>query len=482
MPKTEAIIQDYINTIIYELCNTDSVVSEYEYSATDNDETLSYKITQIELFINKQLDLIPYTDELVLAAFLVRNECKRKMWKRTPNLDTWTRCYKVINIFFHVANKHSSQKKKILTGHERDYIRLIISGILTILYNVQNYNGNFYDNTAVEKFFSRLQDVSKMKRDLHSYTISSLSIHQCLKLTGLSLESIRKNALKNFESDFITQHDLEIRSDWNEIVYNYSLPDPPEVLRIPKTVFERLESNLKKFLLNFDVNICKSPIDSEAEFAFLYKYNDYYYIGLSVMNTSQAMIEDFISWGQYPELLKYYFNRSTNTSILQSYNRLLTFKIADLLITNGYVLPSEKKNKTQVPMIEIQRYSNNKTKCRELGDIDLAFYSPFTKTLYIIEFKNYQMMISRLKDLSSEISKFEREETSRKVIARKSYVSECIDEFISTVFRDESLDVCQVKSIVLSTKPCFYFFLNDSIEYAYYDWIDFERIIRQQEL
>lgn len=252
------------------------------------------------------------------------------------------------------------------------YRAIILKNIEYDLIDDQYNNCNFYDNTAVEKFFSRLQDVSKMKRDLHSYKISSLSIHQCLKLTDLSLESIRKNALKNFESDFITQHDLEIRSDWNEIVYNYSLPDPPEVLRIPKTIFERLAPNLKKFLLNFDVNICKSPLDSEAEFAFFYKYNDYYYIGLSVMNTSQAMIEDFISWGQYPELLKYYFNRSTNTSILQSYNRLLTFKIADLLITNGYVLPSEKKNKTQVPMIEIQRYSNNKTKCRELGDIDLS--------------------------------------------------------------------------------------------------------------
>lgn len=482
MPKTEEIIQDYINNIICELCNTDSGISEYEYSATDDEGAFSYKSTQIERFINEQLDLIPYIDELILAAFLVRNECKRLMWERKHELDIWTQRYKVINIFFHMANKHSTQNKKILTSHERDYIKLIISGILTILHNVQNYNDHFYDNTAVEKFFSRLQAVSIMERDLNSYTISNLSIHKYLKLTDLSLESTRKKALEEYESDFITLHELTNRSDWKCIVTNYSLPDPPKVLRIPKNVFERLESKLKRFLLNFDVNICKSTTDSEAELAFLYKYNDYYYIGLSVMYSSQAIIEDFISWGQYPELLKYYFKRSTSANILQDYNRLLTFKIADLLLTNGYVLPSEKKNNTRVPRVEIGRYSNNNTRCRELGDVDLAFYSPFTKTLYIIEFKNYQMMISRRNDLSSEIAKVESKETIRKVIARKSYISERLDEFISIVFKGESLDVCEVKSIILSTKPCFYFFLNTSTEYDYYDWIDFEKVISQQKL
>lgn len=69
------------------------------------------------------------------------------------------------------------------------------------------------------------------------------------------------------------------------------------------------------------------------------------------------------------------------------YNRLMTYKIADLLLANGYILPMESVNGLLVPRIEISNYVTGKEMKNKLGDIDILVYSEYSKILYLIEFK-----------------------------------------------------------------------------------------------
>lgn len=123
-----------------------------------------------------------------------------------------------------------------------------------------------------------------------------------------------------------------------------------------------------------------------------------------------------MTWGQYENVIKYFFGTAINQKILRDYNILMTYKVVDLLISNEYIVPMNNWRGALIPRIEISNYVEDKKRRSELGDIDILFYSENTQILYLIEYKNYQMLVSRLGDLGADISKVERENTSEKVV------------------------------------------------------------------
>lgn len=91
------------------------------------------------------------------------------------------------------------------------------------------------------------------------------------------------------------------------------------------------------------------------------------------------------------------------------------------------------------------------------------------------------MMVNREGDLSSEISKVEREDTPQKVSDRRNYVIKNIKHCCSVLFETEH-EIKETKSIILTTKPCYYFFLNQSDEYDYMEWVEFEEKVSEKVL
>ena len=134
-----------------------------------------------------------------------------------------------------------------------------------------------------------------------------------------------------------------------------------------------------------------------------------------------------------------------------------------------------------VPRIEISNYVIDKEMKNRLGDIDLIVYSEYSKNLYLIEFKNYQMMISRERDLSAEVSKVSREKTPERVMERYKYICHNIEICKEILFK-KRFEISGVKSIILTTKPCYYFFLNKAETYEYLDWVEFENNVIEKKL
>ena len=90
-------------------------------------------------------------------------------------------------------------------------------------------------------------------------------------------------------------------------------------------------------------------------------------------------------------------------------------------------------------------------------------------------------MISREGDLSSEISKVEREKTPEKVERRHNYVYQNIETCEDILFK-KRFEISNVKSIVLCTKPCYYYFVKKNRMYEYLDWVEFEGKVKNREL
>ena len=91
------------------------------------------------------------------------------------------------------------------------------------------------------------------------------------------------------------------------------------------------------------------------------------------------------------------------------------------------------------------------------------------------------MLVSRLGDLGADISKVERENTSEKVKKRQQYISENVEKCVEMLF-GKKYNIKDIKSIILTTKPCWHFYVNKSKDYIYMDWIEFENKILEKKL
>lgn len=483
MVNENEIVQKYIDDISH-IITYEQIIPDEQFSLPQTaDKTQYMQVRDMAItFIKSKLNAMFHIKALTLALFIIRNECKKRIYDFPNAMKEWSLRYVIINKFFMFSYFQSHGPVQI-TCNDSDLlaIKSILAAIVAIINNQQIFDASFYDSEAIERFMTTISDISNLKYDLHSYCISNLSVQHCLKYENLSSDIIKSEAIQALPTVYISDKELTKNSAWINILNKYSLTEPAGILRIPIIEFNLLDSRIRDYLLAFDTDKCKNPLDPESELIFTYCHGMDYYIAISVMPITQEQIEKFSMWGQYSKVLNYYFNQNANQRIANKYNRLLTYRIVDLLLNNDYVIPSERKHNFSVPMIELKHYTSDKKKCGSLGDIDLSFYSPFTNTVYLIEFKNYQMIVNLSNNFSYDLEKASRDNVDERVLEREDYISANIEDFFSIIYK-KVYPNCAIRSIILTTKPCFYFFLNPPTNYDYYDWIQFKKRIENNEL
>lgn len=440
---------------------------------------------EVEDNILQLFDKVNFVDELSVALFIYRSVTKTQMYK--DNFEYWTYRFKICNYLFFVSLKYLKDSK--CTHHviidDRQIIKeLFLLGYTffenQILFNEQHFNDN---KNETNTFFEIVDQISSKKGDMHSYKIANIDLKKYLDMNNINIEKIRENALGEYKDQYITRSELSNNIFWKMLLcYNINDQEQEDdIIIIPTQTFNEHINHLQSFFSNFEAGKCKNPSEPEAELIFSYKTDNYFFISKKLLNYTQGIIESFITWGQYENITKYFFDKPISQKTLKNYNRLMTYKIADLLLANEYVVPMKTVSGMSIPRIEISNYVNDKKLQRELGDIDVMFYSKYTKTLYLIEYKNYQMMVSRERDLESEVSKVSRENTPEKVYKRQNYISNNIKYCQEFIF-ERLFEILDIKSIILTTKPCYYFYINKSEKYEYMNWIEFEYKVLMKEL
>ncbi|GGH67867.1 hypothetical protein GCM10008014_49750 [Paenibacillus silvae] len=445
-------------------------------------ENYNESIKKIEKYILSQISKIKNIEALSISLFVYRAVTKGKMYE---DMDFWTEKFKICNILFFLVKKNMigiGINGVHVNTNEYEVLNEVVNCVYTLLVNQHFYNTMYTDNVSVEEYFDRVREVSNRVGDMHSYVIQSNDLQAYLNSRKLDVDSLKKKSLESIKDRFITIEQISYDTSWDNIIkrFNLSLPED-DIVIICRNDFEVLDERFRIFLNTFEVSNCTNPFEIENELFFTYATSRYIYISKKIMLDAQTIIEDFNVWGQYENLSKYYFNLNKNEEILAKYNCLMTYKVADVLRSAGYIVPLEKKKSLKIPRVEIKHYTESEECSRSLGDIDVMFYSRKTKILFLVEYKNYQMMVSRQGDLSSEISKVKREGTEQKVLLRQEYVKGNIKKIMNDFFLC-TYEIRFVRSILLTTKPNYFFYANKSQDYYYMDWVEFEEKLKKQEL
>jgi hypothetical protein len=442
------------------------------------------KKQEIVNHILQQFDKVNDVETLSIALFIFRAVLKRKMFD--DNFKDWTPKFKICNYLFFLSLQYLKNSKRTIyvACNEWQVIKNIFSCGYSFFENQSLFNEQYYieNRDSTDEFFELIEQISNRHGDLHSYQITNRDLQNYLNKKNITIDKIRNNALCRYKGQYLSKLELFSNGSWNRIQSQDNLSNPEDdIIIIPIHTFDKCDKQLQNFIATFEAEKCQIPSDPESELIFSYKTDKYFYISKKILNDTQTVIEDFITWGQYENITKYFWGLSVDQKALSDYNCLMTYKIADLLLANGYIIPMEITDELFIPRIEISNYVVDKKLKNKLGDIDIIFYSEYSRTLYLVEYKNYQMMVSREGDLNSEISKVNRENTPEKVNNRRKYICDNFEYCINTLFKT-AYDICNVKSIILTTKPCYYFLVHKSENYDYMEWVKFENKALRKEL
>ena len=446
-------------------------------------EESSEEKNKIEDEILKCFDKVNNVEILSIALFIYRAVTKKKMYE--DNLIYWTIKFKICNYLFFMCLEYLKNSKRTLHVSFNDYYsirNLFVLGYAILKHQIE-YNEQFFkeNKKELDEFYSYMEQISNTKGDLHSYKILNDNLRKYIESKNISEDKIRENALSQFSGQYICKSMLQNDTSWKQILKdNFSNPNDDIII---VSIYKSKKYNKKfcEFMEMFEASKCNNPSDPESDLIFSYIAKDLIFISKKILDDTQLAIETFMTWGQYENVIKYFFGTSINQKVLRDYNILMTYKVVDLLISNEYIVPMNNWRGALIPRIEISNYVEDKKQRNELGDIDILFYSENTQILYLIEYKNYQMLVSRLGDLGADISKVERENTSEKVKKRQQYISENVEKYVEMLF-GKKYNIKDIKSIILTTKPCWHFYVNKSKDYIYMDWIEFENKILEKKL
>lgn len=469
-------------TVVFPLEPIDEYSLSPEMSLTK--EEYSQKKQELENHILQLFGEVNSVEHLSIAFFIFRSVIKKKMYE--DRLGEWTYKFKICNYLFFLSLRLPKHNKRTihLISDDSLTVKRIFFGGYTFFYNQSLFSEHYFSphKVSIDRFYQRIDLVSSKKGDMHSYQITNRYLRAYLDMQGLTVERIQKNAFEKYKDYFLSTEALQKNTSWRAIILCDNISHPnDDIVIVPAHTFRHYDRQFQEFISSFEAKKCKSPADAESDLIFAYKTDDYVYISKKILYDTQAALESFLTWGQYENITQYFWGLRVDRKILRNYNRLMTYKIVDLLLANGYVVPMETVKGISIPRIEISNYTTDKKLAKNLGDLDSMFFSEHTNTLYLIEYKNYQMLVSREFDLSAEISKVCKDNTPEKVRKRHEYIVNHIAHCIDALFQNHC-DVQNVKSIILTTKPCCFFYIYESQGYDYMDWVEFEQKVLNKEL
>lgn len=474
---------DILNSVV--LGDNLGPISFYMLNGCDDGNYDSIRFSLDEA-LGENIANITKIESFCVAVFVMRNNFRIAMNNRkNTNIELYTTLFKVFNfLFFRLGVMATFTSTNVISvKSQEEIIQELVLLAWTHLNNKLYLEQKKFDAEKVASFYDRIASVSNMVGDMHSYEINQTDLALFLDNQDITKESLHKKGLAQLEkSGYIHVKSIMTNCAWIK-AQKCNLSDPDDdTLILSISSFLKLDENFQRFIHNFESSKSRKTSDSENELIFSFKTSKYIFISKFCMERTQLVIESFSTWGQYESLHKYYYKIKRDEQVLKKYNRLMTYKIADLLMSNQYVLPMESKKiagkKIEIPRVEIKDFDSKEKK---LGDIDVLFFSPHTNTLYVLEYKNYQMFISDT-NLDSEISKIKRENTIDKMTKRKNDVIYSGTTVLKQLF-GESFTQQQYKTeaIIITTKPNFYFFVNSYSQYIYMDWIEFqEKIVSNQ--
>ena len=332
---------------------------------------------------------------------------------------------------------------------------------------------NLYKEEAVRAYRKRKYYVTTIEEDMNTYEIKH----------GYLREYVDKFRRFNASSipGYIKRNQLE---SLLKCVEKYALNgiEGDEIFVIKNEFIRFFDKKLQDYIERFEIkclqSITKNPFDERWDFVCCYKSKKYIIISPNLLMRNSEIIKYMAErcCGS-DSVIKVFFNYVIDDRFKKNYDVYMVYKIADVLINNEYIVSCEKKSDKYIPRVNIKNFLKDKRICNNSGDIDAVFFSPYTSVIYLVEYKNVQMLPSRCGDLKYDIRKMKKWKIYEHVRNRETLVKDNASEFVEQVFEKDKIYVegfRDVKSIILTTTPNFYFYQYPTDEFICMDWTEFK--------
>ncbi len=310
---------------------------------------------------------------------------------------------------------------------------------------------------------------------------------QAKHVLGFTLDNLLKFSSIVGHIEFITPDDFLEYSSKKTIFTN----DRTDLIIMSKNtfyeIFSEFEKNELENIMNFfsltNVNIRSDFVENKSvELYSVIVEEGAYVFGLFDLIQNISIFEKLINSGHFIELYGIDKNKmkiSKNQNNLSTY---FSYIIADKLESCGYKLP-EKNIKINgrtisLPVVDIDKIKVQDTNILvNIGDIDVLAISEKEKTVLNIEFKDFKPAMTARDLFYIDEDKIEGKKVIEKILVRENIIKENIYDIVEFIL-GYNVEGYKVRSILISTRPNYYGYIQEKIEYhdltRFFDLIDLD--------
>ncbi|MCM3172271.1 hypothetical protein [Paenibacillus sp. MER 99-2] len=395
----------------------------------------------------------------IVPLFIFKGSLKGDSYQKKQNFGFYSTQARIFSLLFSLL---TNSRNSIIVPEK---IEELYDLCLYYFHFIEEYH---FEISSIEEglyhsFKKMSYEEAQSSENIYSYQIKNRFLIDFLRDTYSDKESLQRKVqkLNMYSINKIVEYKKkfkEICSDENDGYYMI------ETKQLRSVIDTRLQKLVREFS---SVRILDS-FSPENDFIFAVNYNDFTIIDFPLMLWTCEFIDNAILWGHYEKI---YFKRLFEekdkrmfTSISEKYNKLLTHYIADHLKVMGYILPYDDGGKK--PTIELKK----PRKINFSGDIDVLAFSPYSKCILNIEFKNYQMSVQNENYYRGENSRVYNDNIFIKTKARGEVISKNYT-LLSDYLKINQEDIKGVKNIIITTRLNFSLFAKAQSEQClYYSW------------
>lgn len=329
-------------------------------------------------------------------------------------------------------------------------------------YSLFDYCNEPIKQDEFDRYFEEYQKMSKFDKPEDSNELTQNTIEQ-LKNQSLLPEQINSSTLLQAELGFSYQDFLNFMNAISNLkaltIYSGKTSYYSNLLKMDKQILENL---LDFFSFQNDSKYNYLLIELHP----IYKHKDIFYFTSMVVQQATTIFMHLISSEHFIEYYgiknKYIFKKAQGL-----FTKFLSYKIADILKRNSYVIPCDEKGNLMVDLIIREESLPN-----EINDVDVLALDPNKKVIYNIELKYYKPAL-----FIEDIFKDSFPETHvKKILERRTQLC-LIKPYLLREYFNINSDGCEyeIKNFLITARPKYKSVYNNNSEVdmmSYFSFIE----------
>ncbi|WP_346877088.1 hypothetical protein [Clostridium sp. UBA5712] len=436
------------------------------YSYKEKINTTKEKIKEISIYIDQ---------ECAVALFIMKCNSKLRASKEKENFECYIEQSRIFSLMYSCISD-AKNSNIILQSDDENVIKLyewcVYYFYVSQKCNLEKNNLN-YEDDKIKMYFIKIKEESMFPSSMYTYSLTNEELSKKVKEEKKDFNSLMKKVsrmnlcgisdIKETKAIFDRFCEFE-----REGYYFFNWVNLKHIVN----------RQLQKFIFQFCNINNRDTFSIDNDLIFAIQFESYGIIDFQYMYYVYDFIEKSLLWGHYEKLSNIIIEekyKKTIKTINRDYNWLLNYYLADHLEANGYRLPY---NGQKYPTIGIKKLKKNKV----TGDIDVLVYSPFTKNILNIEYKNYQMTVQNEYYAESEQKRVIQDKVFEKIKRREEELRNNIIDVCDLLGISRN-DVEDIKSIIVTTRLNLYLYMGIGKENCdYYAWYEFYQLVIEKKL